>query len=500
MLSCGGSLHAVWRSRCSVARRRHPPTPATGTSPPAPRQRRQHSAPSIPGGPRLNPVAAADTEAGCRPSGVQATRAPRRSPSRPGHGWRRSRSPPRNPRSCPSQTTGSPCRAASCRQTVRNAAAGRPRPAGCTSAPVPAGPCLAAGAQEGVVRRARHAGLLRLLPGIHLHQAVGRRPSRAMASARAAASFGRSRLSMTSASRTASRALLVCSAPMTCSRRSGQAARSAGNFPPPPAPGSPRRPLPGGQRRLDRLGRVGLRDGDQGHDAGRAVGAGGGLGDPGPDPGEVAGDVCGMGHAVRTLEAAARRLKPRPGWPARRARLYLLQRPGPAAGPARRGGAAAGRRGGAGARPGAGGAGRPGGARAAAAAGAAGGRRWPAGAAARRRAACAGPARRCRGCCPSCWPAGGGPVADRRGAWQGRAGAGRGGCGRMRCCSPRYSRPRAIPAPPALGPLRWAALAGAAGPAGGGAGRGRRPRNAGRLPRWTAGLAAIGGLGHAPGA
>lgn len=56
------------------------------------------------------------------------------------------------------------------------------------------------------------------------------------------------------------------------------------------------------------------------------------------------------------------------------------------------------------------------------------------------------------------------------------------------------------PGAPALGPLRWVALARA------GAGRpmvalgGVGAANAGRLPRWTAGFAAISGLGHPPGA
>ncbi len=45
----------------------------------------------------------------------------------------------------------------------------------------------------------------------------GVRPSFAIAAAIASASRGRSRVSITSASRTASRALLVCSPPMMCS-------------------------------------------------------------------------------------------------------------------------------------------------------------------------------------------------------------------------------------------------------------------------------------------
>jgi thiamine-phosphate pyrophosphorylase len=63
------------------------------------------------------------------------------------------------------------------------------------------------------------------------------------------------------------------------------------------------------------------------------------------------------------------------------------------------------------------------------------------------------------------------------------------------------------PGAPALSPLRWAALARAAGGnAKGDMGRavvalgGVGPANAGRLPRWTAGFAAISGLGHLPGA
>jgi thiamine-phosphate pyrophosphorylase len=63
------------------------------------------------------------------------------------------------------------------------------------------------------------------------------------------------------------------------------------------------------------------------------------------------------------------------------------------------------------------------------------------------------------------------------------------------------------PGAPALGPLRWAALARSArGHANGDAGQavvalgGVGAANAGRLPRWTAGFAAISGLGHPSGA
>ncbi|TDH61654.1 thiamine phosphate synthase, partial [Dankookia rubra] len=56
------------------------------------------------------------------------------------------------------------------------------------------------------------------------------------------------------------------------------------------------------------------------------------------------------------------------------------------------------------------------------------------------------------------------------------------------------------PGAPALGPLRWAALARRGGRRAMVALGGVGPANAGRLPRWTAGFAAIDGLGHPPGA
>ena len=56
------------------------------------------------------------------------------------------------------------------------------------------------------------------------------RPSLRIASASASARRGRSSVSMTSASRTASRALLVCRPPMRCRRSAGWAARSGGEL------------------------------------------------------------------------------------------------------------------------------------------------------------------------------------------------------------------------------------------------------------------------------
>ncbi len=62
----------------------------------------------------------------------------------------------------------------------------------------------------------RHPGFLRL-PCVHLDQQRRSAPSFSIATSIASASRGRSSVSITSAIRTASRALLVCSPPMMCS-------------------------------------------------------------------------------------------------------------------------------------------------------------------------------------------------------------------------------------------------------------------------------------------
>ena len=129
-----------------------------------------------------------------------------------------------------------------------------------------------------------------------------------MASASAAARRGRSRLSIASASRTASRALLVCSAPMRCRRRAGCAGRSTGNFaaasctrfsPNTVCPAASAASTASAGWVFDTATRV--------TEPGGAVGAGAGLGDPVAEAGEVLGGWRrldgggGGGHAVRGL-------------------------------------------------------------------------------------------------------------------------------------------------------------------------------------------------------
>ena len=134
---------------------------------------------------------------------------------------------------------------------------------------------------------------------------VGVRPSLAMAAAIASARRGRSSVSITSASCTASRALLVCNPPMMCRFRRNSL-RSAGKL---------RRRLlhailaehglPGLQRRAHRFQRLGLGHRDQRDFLRLAAGADRGFGDPVAHALQVGGDVgshC-CAHAVAPVAA-----------------------------------------------------------------------------------------------------------------------------------------------------------------------------------------------------
>ena len=459
-----------------------------------------------------------------RPAPVSARR---RSRCRPAHGWRRRRSPPRNPRSCP--WTARPGRAAPpARPGRRNAAAGLASAGGMHISPVGSQPVLlAAGADEGIRLGAWHAGLLRLVAGVHLHQQLGRaallrhgrRPARRPG-------VGRSRLSMHvgDAHRVAR---LVGLQPADDVQPQRRASRRAARGTSPAASCtrfSPNTVCPAAERRDHGRGRMGLGDGDQGHRPRRARPARAQAsamrartaGEVGGDGGGIAARPGRHGRAWQPRVRADRGPQEpagRGGRPGERRRAACCRRG------TRRAAAAAAL---AVHRPGAA-AGSPAPRRRGCRAGAAVVARGVAPAVlarlallARRRrlrllvAAIARAALRCRargctcrtGAAPRCaggafcWRGGADAraAAERRGAWP--RGAGAGATARRGCRDPLPGLPDAQPSRRAgAGAAALGGPGAAGGRPGGGAGRGRRARRVAAAAAHGAGFAAIGAFG-----
>ena len=134
--------------------------------------------------------------------------------------WRRRRSRSRNPPTCPSKRPAAHAWPHD-RPANRSAAAG---PVERRDAHQPG----QGGAETGLARAdetigvgARHAGFLRFAADVDFDQQRRRRPFFSIAAAIASAIRGGPGVSITSASRTASRALLVCRPPMMCRLSAG---------------------------------------------------------------------------------------------------------------------------------------------------------------------------------------------------------------------------------------------------------------------------------------